>query len=438
MLSANKIIKIAVLFSASIVGLPGSAVAEQNPITGPDKHMGVPTCASSVCHGKPAPDANSYALLNEYRTWSRQDLHSKAYKILFNDESKKMARNLGLASAHTADMCLDCHADNVPQSQRGPKFVIRDGVGCEACHGGSENWLDSHYKKGVTHKENLDSGMYATESPQPRAQMCLSCHLGTKDKFATHRIMGAGHPRLAFELETFTANQPAHYVVDEDYLKRKGEIESATMWIAGVFYTAKQTLELFNSHLLTANGVIPELSFYDCHSCHHPMDKKSWRLAKIEAGLRPGDLRLNDAALQLLVAISYVREPEAAQQLLTLAQGLHQNSRKSLSAARSSADKLLAELAKIESSLLGSNYSAAEMQVLRKRILTKSAQAQYRDYTSAEQAFLGVETLTLALGQGDRYQQQMDRFYDSLANESSFQTARFQAVAKTLLNTFYP
>ncbi|MBB6521535.1 multiheme c-type cytochrome [Pseudoteredinibacter isoporae] len=425
------------LFGLLVLGSSSSVMAEKNTITGPHKHMGVATCASSVCHGKPAPDANSYALLNEYRTWSREDLHSKAYKILFNAESKRMAKNLGLASAHTADICLDCHADNVPQSQRGPKFVIRDGVGCEACHGGSENWLDSHYKKGVTHAENLKAGMYPTESPKPRAEMCLSCHLGTKDKFATHRIMGAGHPRLAFELETFTANQPAHYVVDKDYLERKGQIESVTMWVAGVYYTAKQTLELYNSHLLTANGLIPELSFYDCHACHHPMDKKNWRQTSIEVGLKPGDLRLNDSALQMLIGISFIRDQEAAQGLLQLSRGLHVASRKDIATLRNASKQLLNQLAGMEDMLLR-NYNRNEISELRKRILTKSAAGQYRDYTSAEQAFLAVETLTLALDQSERYANLMDSFYGSLASESAFQQTRFASLAQRLLSTMYP
>ena len=280
------------------------------------KHMGVATCASGVCHGKSVPDSKSYALLNEYRTWSREDLHSKAYKVLLNADSKRIARNLGLQSAHTARICLDCHTDNVSSDQRGPKFQISDGVGCEACHGGSEKWLDSHYEEGVSHQQNVSDGLYPSESPDERAAMCLTCHLGTGDKFATHRIMGAGHPRLSFELETFTANQPGHYVVDEDYLKRKGDIHSVTMWVTGMYYTAKQTLELMDIHLRKAEGVFPELSFYDCHGCHHAMDDLRWDETRVDRGVPPGSVRLNDSALQMLVAIALVRDKALAQELL--------------------------------------------------------------------------------------------------------------------------
>ena len=60
----------------------------------------------------------------------------------------------------------------------------------------------------------------ASGEPVERARLCLSCHFGDPLRFANHRIMGAGHPRMSFELDTFTALQPAHFKVDADYRKR--------------------------------------------------------------------------------------------------------------------------------------------------------------------------------------------------------------------------
>ncbi len=73
--------------------------------------------------------------------------------------------------------------------------------------------------------------MYPTEQPAARAALCVSCHLGADDRFATHEIMGAGHPRLSFELDAFSTNQPAHYIVDADYVRRKGAIEGFNLWL---------------------------------------------------------------------------------------------------------------------------------------------------------------------------------------------------------------
>ena len=81
------------------------------------KHLGVASCATSVCHGKLAPAPNKHVALNEYQTWTREDRHAQAYRTLELAESKRIAANLGLPSASTAKICLDCHADNVPQRE---------------------------------------------------------------------------------------------------------------------------------------------------------------------------------------------------------------------------------------------------------------------------------------------------------------------------------
>ncbi|MDZ7687088.1 MAG: hypothetical protein U5O39_20785 [Gammaproteobacteria bacterium] len=116
--------------------------------------------------------------------------------------------------------------------------------------------------------------MYPTEKPEARARLCLSCHVGTEEKYADHDIMAAGHPRMSFELEAFTVNQPAHYHVDKDYLERKGNIQSANMWATGMAMKARRQLDLLRSDRFSGHGLFPELAFFDCHACHHPMDAK--------------------------------------------------------------------------------------------------------------------------------------------------------------------
>ncbi|MDH3768890.1 MAG: hypothetical protein OES99_10620, partial [Gammaproteobacteria bacterium] len=72
------------------------------------EHLGVQSCGASSCHGS-ASARNTYAVLqNEYVTWARHDLHSEAYKVLKNEQSQRIAKNLGLEAAHTAKICLDC------------------------------------------------------------------------------------------------------------------------------------------------------------------------------------------------------------------------------------------------------------------------------------------------------------------------------------------
>jgi hypothetical protein len=200
------------------------------PAQGLNKHMGVTSCASSVCHGSVTPSKTYDVLLNEYVTWSHNDAHAKAFNVLRSLKSRAIATKLAIGDPASAKECLDCHTDNVPPQQRGEKFSLADGIGCEACHGGSEYWLATHTSKRASYRDNLTHGMYPTADLRQRTELCLSCHYGTADKFATHRMMAAGHPRLSFEMDTFLALQPPHYRIDENYKKRKPTYTSTQNW----------------------------------------------------------------------------------------------------------------------------------------------------------------------------------------------------------------
>ena len=229
------------------------------PQYGLDKHLGVASCAASTCHGAVQPWHDQSILRNEYVVWSREDRHAKAYETLFTKESRRIARNLGLKAAHEADICLDCHADNIDPLKRGDRFQVADGVGCEACHGGAERWIDAHTDKDHSHTSNLELGLYPTDEPIQRAKLCLSCHFGNESKFVTHRIMGAGHPRLSFELDTFTQIQPAHFRVDDDYARRKQVSDSLQVWALGQAVALGEFLDALLDPQRGRDGLFPEL-----------------------------------------------------------------------------------------------------------------------------------------------------------------------------------
>ena len=401
-----------------------------------DKHLGVASCASSVCHGKGKPVEGENVMLNEYRTWSTEDRHARAYQTLLSKDSKRIAKNLGLKSAHTAKICLDCHADNVDKNKRGPKFQINDGVGCEACHGGSERWIESHTEEGVTHQQNLDKNMFPTEAGVERAKLCLSCHYGTKDKLTTHKIMGAGHPRLSFELETFTANQPSHYKVDADYKQRKGEFSGLTMWIVGQLEMAKSSLELMDAYLIDDNQLVPELYFYDCHACHHPMSDIRWGPTEAKAGMPPGVIRLNDANFLMLLELTRVVLPAQNEALKKAVIGLHQGSLTNRQALKNAVADLSAVVAKLDKSLVGIQYTKAQTKAVRARFLQQAAKGEYRDFSAAEQAFLAIESISIALQQDAGLEKQLNSLYDTLENEDRFSPQQFKAVAGKVKSAF--
>lgn len=402
-----------------------AAQAQELPQYAPQDHLGVATCASGVCHGSVrARDATNVAQ-NEYVIWTRRDRHRAAYNTLLTDDSKRIAKNLGLKSAHEADMCLDCHADNVAVEKRGERFQIDDGVGCEACHGGGETYISTHVDDAATHASNVADGLYETAEPRSRAKLCLSCHLGTSDKLASHDIMGAGHPRIAFELDTFGWLQPAHYIVDSDYRERKWAGSSVEVWTVGQIEAARQTLDLIKGRLRTG-GLFPELALFDCHACHTPMSEQGW--AKSGSALPPGSVRLNDANFVMLYAIASVFDKDAEKGIKQGMSRLHRavNKGQNFDAAMS---QILAQLNQLDVKVDGSSILGRSDELI-KAILKTTTRSPMVDYVAAEQAVMAVDMLLSATGRRNGHADWLDRAYESLSDEDKFDSQRFSRVIR--------
>ena len=367
----------------------------QTPQFGKDLHIGVTSCAGSTCHGATSPWENSTVLQNEYITWSQKDSHSKAYTVLRNDASKRIATNLGLPNAHEADLCLDCHADNAPKEKRGRFFQISDGVACEACHGGAQRWLGIHISGAANHQDNLNAGMYPTEDPVKRAELCLSCHFGDDKKFVTHRIMGAGHPRMSFELDTFTAIQPAHYVIDDDYRKRKSVANGIRTWAIGQAIALKRRVHAATDPKRGWDGLVPELVLFDCQACHHPLTAPTWQV-RPSTGLPPGVIKFDDSnALMLGIIASHVDSELGAtfkQQVKALLAGTLQGQEAYKAAANALKETADGLVAKFSTHAFGKDDITAMMN----GVLAQAAAAEYSDYAGAEQAAMALSAIASA------------------------------------------
>lgn len=415
-----------------------AADAAELPDAGEDRHMGVATCAASQCHGSAVPRDVTNVLQNEYVTWTQADPHARAYETLNKPESQRIASRLGIGRAREAKICLDCHADNVSTERRGEKFQVADGVGCEACHGGAQNWLSSHYSvPAVSHADNLAAGLYPTEIPADRAALCLSCHLGTRDKFATHRMMAAGHPRLAFELDTFTelwrtAGRQPHYRIDADYRERKVTVSHTYSWASGLLAEAKRRIDLVETQRFAAGGLFPELAFYDCHSCHRSMKSVQWRALPRHGGAGPGMPFINDGAFVMVLALSRSIAPDSAGDLEAALATLHTAGSKSIGQARDAARALGAVLARIESRLTPDTLQNRERAILAD-VLATGAEGNYLDYVSAEQAFMAVQMLVIEIGDPD-LEARLDALADSLDDDERFRPAEFARLLALLDN----
>lgn len=393
----------AVAVAAALLG-SGAAAGDAQTLARKPVHLGVASCAGGNCHGAVLPAKGSSVRQDEYLIWwqesnpARVDKHHRAYTVLLGKRARRIARNLGLADAATAPLCLNCHADNVPPDRRGPLFRLADGVGCEACHGGAgpsgpsrAGWLGVHLS-GAGHQANLDAGLRRTEDPAERAKLCLRCHFGDPaddQRFVTHRIMGAGHPRMPFELDTFTLAEPAHFVVTKRYLARKGPLSDARVWAVGQAASLVARMDALMSPKRAPKGVIPELALFDCEACHHDVTVLRWR-NRASNVLGPGRPRLYDANAVMLEVIAARLAPDLARQLRAHVLALHRATTENWDAVVREAAILRGLAQSLETTLARADFSRADLSALAHGLLAAGRDGEANAYSGAEQATMGL------------------------------------------------
>lgn len=293
------------------------------PVFGDDRplYQGTGSCSSSNCHGSVNPIKGSRILQNEYYTWSKHDSHSKAYTALTQHDALRMAKHLGIGEPSKEPLCLQCHSTYVPDNKaRGERYTAEDGVSCESCHGAAGGWISSHAAAGANHEQNLKDGLADTVNLEKRASLCLSCHFGDESKQVTHELYGAGHPRLRFELDTYGILQPKHWIVDEDYRSRKQDYVPIKAFLTGQAIQSVSLLKALSNPHTARTGAFPELSHFDCYSCHHSLDQKQWK-ERSYAGT-PGRPRINVTPVLILEGALRRSDAELSTELDTLVKTL--------------------------------------------------------------------------------------------------------------------
>ena len=407
------------------------------PILDKDIHMGVASCAGSTCHGAVEPWMGSNVLQDEFITWQRKDKHAKAYQVLLEDRSKRIAGNLGLEAAHTAKVCLDCHADNLPPERRFHTFQITDGVGCEACHGGAGRWIGTHISAAASHERNIEAGLYPSANPKSRARLCLSCHFGDGTRFVSHRIMGAGHPRMSFELDTFTAIMPAHFKVDDDYRKRKGAWNGVQTWAIGQAMAIGSVLDAMIDPKRGRDGAFPELVLFDCYSCHHRMSNLRWA-ARDSVGLDPGIPRISDANHLMLRIIATQVDAALGKAVREKTLALHQATRVSQAAMVEAAKALKTVTGELIDRFAEHQFSKADMEALLAGVIDEGLRGEYADYPGAEQATMALGAIINAMLDTGAIDQQgfdalnaaLETCYKAVENDEAYDPKAYVAALK--------
>jgi len=237
------------------------------------QYLGAESCSGGPCHGNTSKREKLSIDQTEFQTWHDQDRHRDAY-IALTDPKRDgilIAKKLGIDKPEEAPRCLVCHAVEVPEKLRGTYYDIKEGITCEACHGASEEWLGPHFQKDWAEQKKVNAhGMYDTENLQSRAEKCLTCHLGIDTKnIVDHELIGAGHPRLPFELDIYSSKMPSHWRPSKEQTKRF--TLGMGNWVVGQAAFLNKQIHLLLADSTPHFGVWPDFIHYDCNSCHHPV-----------------------------------------------------------------------------------------------------------------------------------------------------------------------
>jgi len=370
--------------------------APQSPAAEAGNYVGPGSCSAVACHGSIRPVAGARILQTEYSTWVSQDRHARATDVLTSSVSQRMGRILGIGNPAQAPKCLACHALDVPPSARGRNFTT-EGVSCEACHGPATGWLGYHVTRDATHEESVRRGMYDTKDVVKRTEKCLTCHLGTAEKYVDHEMIAGGHPDLVFELEAFSAAMPRHWkeTAEGDAYKpvRTFAVGQLTHLRANLDRIARRV----------KGPIWPEYAELDCFACHHSLTRAedSWRQANgYDNRARPGLPQLQVSRYVTARRVLQAYDPQAEQEL----DGVMAKLQIEASRLAVKPDEVVAlanqARAVVDRGISKAAASAPTAEIaasMLRGIYADTPQLAERGERAAEQAAMAAETLTTAL-----------------------------------------
>ncbi|MBI5760225.1 MAG: hypothetical protein HZA46_17045 [Planctomycetales bacterium] len=369
------------------------------------KFVGSATCSAVGCHGGAGL---KHPKGSEYSIWAQQDAHSRAFTLLSEEPSRRMAGRLGLAAAHEAKQCLSCHSTTVTPRDG---VLSTEGVTCESCHGPAEKWLTQHVRKDwvtVSPDQRKELGFRDTRSLSSRANLCADCHVGSQlnGREVNHDLIAAGHPRLRFELNSYLANMPAHWdrQADRNRLVVAGSDKftapETQVWAVGQLVAASRTASLLAPRDGDeASPLALDFAHIDCHACHHELQAPNWRQEFRAPGQRLGTPSIGRWYFGLLGFIETV-EPDGSRrspalELTPLRPSLHGHSKSSHFGNTSKAwSTTAANLDRWRSDISRRDWTRTDVLRLMNGLAVEGAQLSARTWESTSQLYLAMVAVT--------------------------------------------
>jgi Cytochrome c554 and c-prime len=400
------------------------------------KYVGPGSCSAVACHGAITPQVKTKVLQNEYSTWVTQDKHARAYSALDGSLSRQMTSILKIGPANKSKRCLVCHALSIEPAHRAREFDVAEGVSCESCHGPASAWLGPHIQPTANHADMVRLGLVDNKSLGVRSESCLSCHLGAKGMEVDHEMIAAGHPDLTFELDSFTAVEPPHWVeknADPLFGMRAWGVGQAVQMREGMFRIARR------AH----TGPWPEFSEMDCITCHHALTgPESWRQKEGYVDRQAGDPPYNLARFVVFRHFAREIDPAATQEMeAATAQVAHLVTTMSTDrGAVESAATRAAELSdKLVAEVSAARYDRDRTERLLRNIASDGDMISRQGERAAEQATMSVDSLYIAIAKAGRTNPEtrsaIDALFMQVKNPSTYNAPQFAAQMRSVAAT---
>ena len=409
------------LTTLAVLALAATAVGES-------RYVGPGACAAPACHGATTPRADgSSTLQNEYVTWSRADRHARAFAVLGTEPALRIARLVGmadrdataatwLARAPRRERCLDCHTLDVPGE---PRLDPTEGVSCEACHGPAGGWLAAHTEPGADPVALAPRGMVDTRDPARTAETCLRCHLGTSARRVDHELLAAGHPTLAFELDTFAARMPAHW---REHAGNRRWFRGGA-WAIGQAVALREGMRLIAAELAAADG--PDFSVDECSACHHDLGTDAWRQQTAHARRTEGTPTLDVARFALAGALARALDASEAAALDASFERLARAG--GGSAAPTTARDVVALAERLLERARATPIDCARARTLFRDVAARAETLAYAGFAAAQQTAWALDALAVACTADAETpaRRARGRLFDDLSSQGGYDPARF-------------
>ncbi len=400
------------------------------------KYVGPGSCSAVACHGGIQARTTTKVLQNEYSTWITADKHTRAYVALTEPLGRQMSAILKIGPAEKSQRCLVCHALSVPESEHARDFDVAEGVSCESCHGASSQWIGPHIQPTADHQKMVALGLVDNKNLSVRTEKCLTCHLGAPGLNVDHELIAAGHPDLKFELDSYTAVEPPHWVEKGPNGGPADPLYGVRAWAVGEAVELQQSMLRVSRH--AKNGPWPEFSEMDCMTCHHALTgPQSWRQKEGYAGHRAGDPPYNLARYVVFKHFAEEVSPGLNAQLNTEANkvaALITSMSPDRAAVEAAANRAADLAGQIVVNVRDASYDTARTDRLLRAIASDGDAISVAGERTAEQALMTLDSLYIAEAKAGApnaaTRQAIDGLFPLVNNPSAYNAPQFAAQMK--------